>query len=120
MDGNKIDLSLRDLNRFYGSEYYHTLNIFGVSFNLTDGAKYVYENGYAWFIKDALIYTFMKLKNEEFLTIELKLGENKTAEMIITDGNEKVLYTQKYGYTDAKRSFKMFFTDNVLMLAGEY
>jgi len=117
---NEIDLSLRDLSRFYGSEYYHALNVFGVSVNLTDGAKYVYDNGYSWFITDALIYSLMKLKNEEFLTIELKLNKDKTAEMIITDGNEKVLYTQKYEYTDAKREFKMFFTDNVLMLASEY
>jgi len=117
---NKIDLSLKDLSGFYGSEHYYALNVFGADVNLTDGARYVYNNGYSWFITDALIYALMKLKNEEFLTIELKLNKDKTAEMIITDGNENILYTQKYKYTDAQRGFKMFLTDNVLMLASEY
>jgi len=117
---NEKDLSLRDLNSFYGSVYHHAIFGIGTNVKLTDGAMYVYQNGYAWFISDALIYIGSKLKNEEFLTIELKLNEDKTAKMIITDGNEKVLYTQKYEYTDAQREFKMFLTDNVLMLASEY
>ena len=112
----EIDLELKELNYFFGTEQYHK-GFLGV--NLTDGVFYVQENGYAWFISDVISVIKTKLKNEEFLSIKLNLNGNK-AEMSITDGNENVLYTQKYEWTDAKKELHFYFADNVLMLDSEY
>ncbi|MEM4068131.1 MAG: hypothetical protein QXV17_14865 [Candidatus Micrarchaeaceae archaeon] len=114
-----IDLELKELNSFYGTANYYS--VLGV--NITDGVKYLMDNGYSWFINDFLVCTktVKELQNEEFLSVILKVDlDNKKAVMDITDGNNHILYSQKYDYTDAKRNLKLFFTDNVLLLAQEY
>jgi hypothetical protein len=40
--------------------------------------------------------------------------------MTIDDGNGNMLYTQDYDYTDAKRELKLYYTDGVILLPGEY
>lgn len=112
------DLKLKDLNQFSGTEQYHA-GWMGVQ--MTDGVAYVVNNGYSWFVSDFCVVAKMKpeLRSEEFLSVKLKLNGTK-GEMVVTDGNEKVLYTQKYDYTNAEREFGMFYTDGVLMLQGEY
>jgi hypothetical protein len=66
---------------------------------------------------------------EDFLSIKLELpGEG--AKMVITDGDENVLYTQDYDYTSAKKELQLFYQSggemdsgkvyHVLMLSGEY
>ena len=119
---HKCDLYLSDLSNFYGTENY--FNVMG--FNTTDGINYIMKNGYSWFITDflSLIKVNHKgLKNEEFLSIKLKIektkSHNKTL-MEITDGNDKVLYTQNYIITDAKVNLNLYFVNNVLLLDSEY
>ena len=114
---HKDDLDLKDLGHFTGTEQYH--NVMGT--NITDGVAYIMNNGYCWFITDSLVIINSKLKNEEFITAKLKVNtEKKTAQMILTDGNDKILYTQDYEYTNAKRDLTLFFTDNVYLLDSEY
>lgn len=110
------DLDLKDLEQFYDTMQYHKgfLNT-----NLTDGVAYISENGYSWFVTDAIAVIKTKLRNDEFLAVKLIVDGNK-AEMSITDGNSKILYAQKYDFTDAKRNLTLFFADNVLMLSSEY
>lgn len=113
------DLELKDLEQFYGTVDYH--NFMGSK--ITDGVAYVAKNGYSWFISDFIVVAKMKpkLKMEDFLVIDLKLNkQNKTAEMIVTDGNDNKLYTQKYKYTDAKRDLRFYYDNGVLMLSKEY
>ncbi len=120
----KPDLELKALDGFSGTEEYHRLSMFP-SFNLTDGVDYIMRNGYSYLVTDilALIPFKPRLKNQPFLAItySVNLG-TKTGGFIITDGNETTLYTQNYGYTDAKivKPLKLFLADHVLMLAGEY
>lgn len=109
------DLELKQLGHFTGTQKY--VNVMGV--NVTDGVEYIMENGYSWFVTDSIAVIKSELKDEEFLSISLKLKDN-TGEMIITDGNNKILYTQQYKYTDAKRDIKLFYCDNILMLNNEY
>jgi hypothetical protein len=113
------DLNLKDLNQYYGTEQYHNLfmNVTG-----TDGIFYIINNGYSWFVSDACVILKMKaeVKSEEFVCIDLKLLDNKKAVVIYTDGNEKVLFKQEYEYTDAQKEIKLFYTNEVLMLSGEY
>ena len=117
MAGKNDDLELKQLGQFYGSEKYH--NVLGA--NVTDGVHYIMQNGYSWFVTDFLISARMKpkLKKQEFLSALLVLKDKK-AEMVVTDGNNNVLYTQKYEYTDAKKELQLFFVGNVLMLENEY
>jgi len=116
IETEKVDLTLNGIEQFTGTQAYHNV----LNANVTDGVNYVMKNGYSWFITDTLIVIKMKLRNEEFLSIKLKLLDNNKAKMVITDGNEKTLYTQEYGYTDAKRELNLFFTDKVMMLNSEY
>jgi hypothetical protein len=116
------DLELRHLEQFNGTDiYYRHMGIL-----LTDGVRYLMENGYSWFVTDAIITIKLHpkirryLQEEDFLTIELKLTSEYEADMIITDGNDNELYRQHYDLTDAKRELKLFYTGNVLMLAQEY
>ena len=113
------DLTLKDLNQYYGTEQYHNIN-FG-TYSLTDGIIYLMKNGYSWFVTDFISVGMNKkeIQKQEFVAIKLKIKDNK-AEMIVTDGNEKILYTQKYEWTNAKKEFNLYLTNNVLMLSGEY
>jgi len=114
---NDEDLELKGLGSFTGTEHYY--KVMGAL--VTDGVKYIMDNGYSWFVTDALAVIKTKFKNEEFLTIKLQVNKEKqNAIMLITDGNNNVLYKQDYKYTDAKVDLTLFFTDNVLLLSGEY
>jgi len=109
------DLYLRDIDSYIGSEKLY--NVMGVY--VTDGVKYIMENGYSWFVTDAIAVIRTKLKTEDFLAIALTV-KNNNAVMEITDGNGHVFYRQQYKWTDAKRNLTLFYVDNVLMLSSEY
>ena len=113
------DLELKDLSQYYGTQHYY--NVFGVK--VTDGVKYVMDNGYSWFVTDsvAVIRCKPEVRREEFLTVELRLSEeaDHEADLIITDGNENTLYRQHYRFTDAKRDLKLYFENGVLLLPSE-
>lgn len=117
-----MNTSLPELETFIGTQQYHKEALFPDKY--TDGVAYVMENGYAWLVTDALsvINHFANgdLKEQEFLCIELRLLNHNEADLVITDGNEKELYKQHYGYTDAQVELKLFWADGVLLLAGEY
>jgi len=112
---SETDLYLKDMGYYTGSEKYY--NVLGVY--VTDGIKYIMENGYSWFVTDAIAVIRAKLKNEGFLTVALK-NQSDMATMEITDGNGHVFYRQEYKWSDAKRNLTLFYADNVLMLSGEY
>lgn len=60
------------------------------------------------------------VKDEVFVAIKLKLPVEGTAQLVYYDSNNNVLYTQKYGITNARREFIMYYTEGVLLLSGEY
>lgn len=114
----EIDLELKDLGQYYGTEMYHGVFL-GVK--ATDGVAYVMKNGYSWFVTDAIAAAKTKpnIAKEEFLSIKLKLlGDNK-GKMEISDGNDHILYTQDYNYTDAKKELDMYLIDNIILLSSE-
>jgi len=117
------DLSLKNLYHYTGTEQYHKISLFDFA-NLTDGIMYIMQNGYTCFVTDflSLIATnHENLRKQEFLSISLEVNKSLScAVMRVTDGNERTLYLQQYGYTNAKTDLKLFYTDQVLMLSGEY
>jgi UDP-2,3-diacylglucosamine pyrophosphatase LpxH len=92
----------------------------------TDGVYFVMENNASWLVTDiSVIVKSESCSKEEFVAVKFKVNEDNTAKVIYTDGNNKQLYTQSYGYTDFKKHFKenevtFYYTDGVLMLSGEY
>lgn len=114
------DLDLKSLNQFTGTQHYY--NVFGV--NVTDGIKYLMDNGYSWFVTDSIAvlrgHPDKRLRSEPFLVIRLKLDmEKHEGTITIDDGNDNLLYSQHYGYTDAKREVKMYYENEVLCLPSE-
>lgn len=113
------DLELKALGGFIGTQQYHRVWLGTLA---TDGVKYIMDNGYAWFVTDALSVIKLKpeLVAEPFLTVELHLREDSEADLIITDGNENELYSQHYDFTDAKRDLTLFYENGVLLLNSEH
>jgi len=112
------DLTLKALGQFIGTQQY--FRVLGA--NVTDGVKYIMDNGYSWFVTDALAVILFKreLRGQPFLTVELKLLEDREADLIITDGNNNTLYSQHYEFTDAKRDLTLYFENGVLLLNSEH
>jgi len=115
---HKEDLELKGLDSYIGSDRLYRL----MGIKITEGIAYIMENGYSWFVTDTIteIRFNPKLKNEPFLSIDLKLGKNGTANLEISDGNGHIFYRKHYTYTDAKRNLKLFYDNGVLMLNSEY
>lgn len=110
-----MDLELKNLESYIGTTSYY--KVFGVL--VTDGVKYIMENGYSWFVTDAISVIITKLRNHDFLVVKLEV-KNSTADLIISDGNNNILYKQHYKFTDAKRNLTLYYQNGVLMLASEY
>ncbi len=118
----ELDLELKALGNYYGTEHYYS--VMGV--NVTDGVRYVMENGYSWLVTDILPLLRLRdnLKREPFLVIQLT-PHNSEADLTITDGGKDdnapvLLYSHRYKFTDARRELKLFYADSVLMLSSEY
>jgi len=114
---------MENLNNFNGTEHYYKgyLNVL-----YTDGVQFVALNGASWLITDisSVLKCESKVKKEGFVCIKFSVFEN-TAKVIYTDGNNNVLFSQKYKYTDFERHFKekeviFYFIDGVLLLSSEY
>lgn len=116
---NQPDLELKGLGNFCGSEHYYRL-MGGI--NATDGVRYVMENGYSWLVSDAAVILRMepRVRGQDFVVVRLKLIPEGGAKVVYEDGNDNILYEQKYEWTDAKRELVLYFADNVVMLANEY
>ena len=112
-----MDRQLKELDGFHGTNRYHKVVAF-TDIVATDGVAYVVENGYHWFVNDALIAITEKLRNEEFLVVRLRLSP-PAARMEITDGDGKVMYTQDYSITDAEVPVEFYVTNKVALLPGE-
>ena len=119
----KVDKKLTpsDYAGFTGTEHYYK-DYLGIT--LTDGVKDLQTRAEAnWLTSDIAVNvkSNKKLKNQEFVSINLNVTDNNTATATYGDGNGNTLYTQKYKYTDfPKGKWKFFYDNNVLMLPSEY
>jgi len=126
-----------ELGHYYGTQEYHSLKpLFHTV--ATDGVKYVMDNGYSWFITDsvAVIETPKEipklakhLAEDNFLSVVLDATDKDDIKMIIGDGNDNILYTQKYDFIIAdydlpNDKLELFWVNDgsraVYMLTGEY
>lgn len=114
------DLQLRELKQHYCTSMYHKIPLFRTA--VTDGVKYVMDNGYSWFVTDsmAVIETAEALQGEGFMVIDLELKESNSAFMRITDGNENILYEQRYSFTNAEQNVRLYWQNGIMLLPTEY
>jgi hypothetical protein len=111
-----------DLKMFTGTEQWfkHPLSS---NFLYTDGVKFFAEHcggGAYWFL-DILATELADLQEtEDFMSITL-IVVDKSAKILVDDGNGNILHTREVDYTDAEEgAWKFFFTNNVLLLPSEY
>jgi len=112
------DLDLKGLGGYIGTEHYY--DVFGI--NVTDGVKYIMDNGYSWFVTDAIavIKCNERLRSQPFLSVKLRRTGDHEADLLIEDGNHNEFYRQHYGFTDAKRDLTLFYENGVLLLNSEH
>ena len=109
-----------NLAQFHCTENYYK-HMLGTVF--TDGVKFLAENAECfWFVDLVASYQAdTRIKKESFLVFNLKVNKDNSAEVIISDGNEKVLATQKIMFTDFPLpEFTLWCVDRVILLPGEY
>lgn len=120
-----------DLTGYTGTEAYHKMDHFS-GLVVTDGIVGMAKSlGAYWLATDILINQKMlaNVRNEEFVTWKLK-KHGDGAILVADDGNDNILYTQEYYFTDFPfgsyissmsddDTFTMFFTNKVLLLPSE-
>jgi hypothetical protein len=89
----------------------------------TDGVRFIAERAGAYWLIDEIALAQgcdPALNGEEFQTWTLIVDAN-AAVLRCDDGNERVLIEKQIGYTDfPEPGIKLYFTDGVIMLPGEY
>jgi hypothetical protein len=116
-------LSERDLNQFTGSEnwYQHGLNR---TVLYTDGAKYVADEGGAYWLLDAIAICQRyekKVAVEPFQVWKLTVRDDRSATLVREDGNDNVVYTQPIEFTDFSiPEITLWFANNVIYLPSEH
>ena len=113
-----MDKIKNDLKQFIGTEHYYS-DFMGLK--LTDGVKYFAEKYSAnWLVSDAAVIVMMKLKNHPFISLDVNISDKETI-FNYTDGNDNVLFKQKYSLVDLPNgSLKFFISNGVMMLPSEY
>jgi hypothetical protein len=117
------ELIKSDLSQFSGSEnwYRHGINR---KVLFTDGAKYVADEGGAYWLLDeiAIVQPHNKaVAAEEFQVWKLTVRPDRTATLTCDDGNGRIVFTKEIEFTDFPLDeIKLYFTDNVILLPSEY
>ncbi|MCK5742546.1 MAG: hypothetical protein KAH48_10030 [Chlorobi bacterium] len=109
------------LQEFHGTElwYKHQTSLI----HYTDGIKYLAENADCYWLID-LVASYQvenRVKNEPFQVFHLKVNENKTAKITISDGNDNILAVQEIEYSDFPLpEITVWCVDKIMLLPGEY
>lgn len=111
------------LKSFTGTQQYYRYGLKG-ELLLTEGAKYVADAAGAYWLMDeiALAQRFNKqVKSEEFQLWVLSVRKNNSALLTCDDGNGRIVYNKHILFTDfPDQSIKLYLTNGVIMLPGEY
>jgi hypothetical protein len=116
-------LSDADLRQFSGTEqwYRHALNR---NILFTDGAKYVADEGGAYWLLDeiALAQRYEKrVARQPFQVWKLAVNADRTGTITVEDGNYNVVFTKPIEFTDFPMpEITLWFANNVILLPSEY
>ena len=116
-------LSQADLAHFTSSENWYR---HGMAHDVlfTDGAKYVADQGGAYWLLDEIALAQRGQKAvaaEEFQVWTLTVKDDRTAALTCEDGNGKTVFTKRIGFTDfpAER-ITLWFENNTIYLPSEH
>ena len=116
-------LTEADLRQFTGSEhwYRHPLNR---AVLYTDGAKYVADQGGAYWLLDeiALAQRYEKaVAAEEFQVWTLTVNQDRTARLSCEDGNDNTVFAKTIPFTDFPAdSVALWFANGTIYLPSEH
>jgi hypothetical protein len=117
-----MDLSLKELDHYCGTEQYYKLSHFAKTAPLgTDGIAYISRNGYGWLV-DEIVMRVSAGSRPPFLVAKFD-HTIKTLTIAEDFEGDKPLgraIVKKFNYTDAERSLTIYITNDVMMLSGEY
>lgn len=122
---DKEDLELKDLNNYYGTEKIWNLGGFLSKIKVTDGIKYIDNNGYGYLISDAIIAISMKYLDEPFLVVSFFKDQNGVYNLVISEDKNgdnfiKIKHQQKYECCSAKvENLKFYYENGILLLPTE-
>ena len=117
-------LSEADLRQFAGGTgqwYRHSLcrNIL-----FTDGAKYVADQGEAYWLLDEIAFTQhsqKRLARQPFQVWKLTVNPDHTGVITVEDGNYNVILTKALEYTDFPApEITLWYSNNVIYLPAEH
>lgn len=113
---------METLTHFKGSDTYYIYTFLSVKVRLTEGANFVREECGANWLIDMICSFHPKLRKEEFQVWTLKnLGEEKGWVMTCTDGNDNVLASQDFSFSDFPFDEFIIWKDgDVILLPSEY
>ena len=119
----KPTLTRDALSQFTGTENWYRHGLVR-TVTYTDGAQYVAGHGGAYWLLDiiAIAQRHEKAVNAEpFQVWKLTVREKSMGTLTCEDGNGKEVYRQELEYTDFPLpEITFYFTDNVILLPGEY
>lgn len=116
-------LTKENLRQFTGSEYWYR---HGINRNIlfTDGAKFVADEGGAYWLLDAIAICQRyekRVSAEEFQLWKLKVAADRTATLTCNDGNDNIVYTQNIESTDFPLDeITLYFMNNTIYLPSEH
>jgi hypothetical protein len=116
-------LSKADLSQFTGSEnwYRHGLNR---TVLFTDGAKYVADQGGAYWLLDEIALAQRgdkRVAAEEFQVWKLTVKADRTATLACGDGNGNTVFEKAIPFTDfPAESVELWFENNTIYLPSEH
>ena len=112
-----------DLRNFTGSEHWYRFGL-DPRITCTDGAKYVADEGGAYWLLDeiALAQRYDKrVMAEEFQVWVLKVKDDRTATLTCGDGNNNTVYTKEIPFTDFPADeITLWFANNTIYLPSEH
>jgi len=120
--GMHAEFKLEEIDHFIGTLrwYRHALDR---DILFTEGVQFLAERAGAYWLLDEIVIAqkmLARLKCEKFQAWTL-IVKGSSAVLRCDDGNDHVLFEKAIEYTDFPApGFKLYFTDDVIMLPSEY
>lgn len=111
-----------ELSQFTGSEHWYR-HWLARNILFTDGAKYVADEGGAYWLLDEIAFAQRgqkRVAREEFQVWKLTVKPNRTATLACEDGNGRTVFKKEIEFTDfpAER-IELWFENNTIYLPSE-
>jgi hypothetical protein len=119
-----VKLSPADLRQFAGGTEHYYRHGLNRNITFTDGAKYVADEGGAYWLLDLIAVSQgrdKRLDRQQFQVWKLVVSPDNTATITVEDGNCNVLLRQRIAFTDfPSEGIVLWFSGGVIYLPVEH